>query len=266
MSFFEYMEPNFQGVEISGDKHLPVIVFLHSSLSSRKQWYSLTSQLRSQFLCINIDILGYGGAPLAQKNSTFQQEIDRIIDVLAALKITSNVTLVGHSCGGAIGLALLARNPKLISRLALFEPVSFHLLANKHDEQLSFIADFSARLSQLPSIEGAQEFINYWNGEGYFQRLPNAIQQDMALKFEKVLIDFNGILSETYTLDCLSECSQPCLIMVGKDSQPVSHLLSSIITTSMPNANLLSVEGGHMAPIANTKAVNESLIEFLLRE
>ena len=143
MSFFEYMESNLQGVEISGDKHLPVIVFLHSSLSSRKQWYSLTSQLRSQFLCINIDLLSYGGAPLAKENSTFQQEIDRILDVLAALKITSSITLVGHSCGGAIGLALLARNPELISRLALFEPVSFHLLAKLHDDQLNFISDFS---------------------------------------------------------------------------------------------------------------------------
>ena len=62
------------GVYITGQG--PAIVFLHSSLSSAKQWSPLIQKLKDRFTCINIDILGYGNADNVSDKGNYSFEAE----------------------------------------------------------------------------------------------------------------------------------------------------------------------------------------------
>jgi pimeloyl-ACP methyl ester carboxylesterase len=255
-----------QGVNVSGKG--PVVVFLHSSLSSSKQWANLAAQLSEHFTCINIDLLGYGTARAAQeKHYSFTTETNRINTIINQLAPTEKFHLVGHSCGGAIALKIAVEQPEKILSLSLFEPVAFHLLASSKHESHNLLANnvekFAEQLSSVDQQKGAETFIDFWNGEGFYAKLPHKIQTAMIEQFPKVKLDFIGILQERYTLEALKVIQCPCLLMVGKHSQEVSKSLSRAIVQSLKNVEYKEISSGHMAPISHPNLVQPLIASFI---
>lgn len=252
------------GIDIIG-KGTP-LVFLHSSLSTNKQWLMAIKVLSEHFTCINVDICGYGRAPevFDKKHYSFTDEIDRIKDTIEAIGLAQQpIRLVGHSCGGAIALAMAVKLPEQIAGIALFEPVAFHLLKEGCASYYQQIHDFAMHLKNIPNDQAAQAFVNFWNPDGFFQSLPDKVQRQMANSMDKVHLDFQGILAETYQLHDLARITCPALVMVGKHTQPVSKVLSNEICQHLPKAQMVELPGGHMAPISHEEQVSKQLIAFL---
>ncbi|MDG1752934.1 MAG: alpha/beta hydrolase [Thalassotalea sp.] len=256
-----------QGFTVSGKG--PAIVFLHSSLSSSKQWGNLAKQLSSSFTCINIDLLGYGKAAIVNdaENYNFNTETSRIKSILKALVPNEKYHLVGHSCGGAIGLKLAVEEPDNILSMTLFEPVAFHLLAHSHDAHHNNLAlkvkQFAENIAAINNKEGAETFVDFWNGKGFYSNLPSKIQSIMAKDIEKVKLDFIGILHETYNFEALKKIQSPCLIILGQHSQEVSQVLSRAIADSLNIVELKAVQSGHMAPLSHPNLVEPAIFSFI---
>lgn len=256
-----------QGVTVSGKGK--VIVFLHSSLSSSKQWRNLTVKLSENFTCINIDLLGYGKAPVVKdtENYNFNVEASRIKNIIQVIAPNEKFHIVGHSCGGAIALKLAVEESKNILSLTVFEPVAFHLLAHSSNEYHNRLSDkvkqFAESIAANDNKTGAKAFIDFWNGEGFYSNLPDKIQAVMAKDIEKVTLDFKGILYENYNFEALRAIHCPSLILVGKYSQEVSQVLSHAIADSLPIVECKEVKSGHMAPISHPGLVEPIIISFL---
>lgn len=256
-----------QGVRVSGKG--AVIVFLHSSLSSSKQWLSFTEQLRESFTCINIDLLGYGKAPNVDdtENYNFNVEASRIKNIINNIAPNEKFHLVGHSCGGAIALKLAIQEPNNILSMALFEPVAFHLLDNANDEYHRDLAlkvkQFVNNIAAINNEQGAEKFIDFWNGEGFYSSLPSKTQAIMAKDIEKVKLDFVGILHESYNFEDLDNIQCPCLIMLGKHSQEVSKVLSRAIVDALSIVDFKEINSGHMAPISHPNIVEPAICQFI---
>ncbi|MDT0602577.1 alpha/beta fold hydrolase [Thalassotalea castellviae] len=255
-----------QGVSVSGQG--PVVVFLHSSLSSSKQWANLAAQLSEHFTCINIDLLGYGNASAAcEKNYNFTIETTRINTIISQVAPSEKFHLVGHSCGGAIALKIAVEQPEKLLSLSLFEPVAFHLLALSHNENHNALArdveNFAEKLASVSQQQGAEAFIDFWNGEGFFAKLPHKIQTTMIEQFTKVKLDFIGILQERYSFEALQVIQCPCLLMVGKYSKAVSHVLSQAIAQSLKHVEYKEISSGHMAPISHPNLVQPLISSFI---
>ncbi|WP_206484373.1 alpha/beta hydrolase [Thalassotalea sp. G2M2-11] len=251
-----------EGVSVSGKG--PVVVFLHSSLSSAKQWQRLAQSLSDCFCCINIDLLGYGRAPQVtdEQNYSFATEVARIKQILAMHEVTQPYHLVGHSCGGAIALKMAVESPENIASLTLYEPVAFHLLEQLDDHVVKIFAD---ELEQLNLSSAAKRFIDYWNGDGFFDALPEATQQQMAIGMKKVNLDFHGIFGETYLLSDLFAIACPALILVGKGTSAQSKQLSENIGQHIASSELVFVDAGHMGPISHPQLVEPLISDFLLK-
>lgn len=119
------------GIHVSGEG--PVVVLLHSALSSSIQWKVLCNELNNNFTVVNVDILGYGEADAVECESSYSLSVEtkRIQKALALLNLNNAYHIAGHSCGGAIALKLAVENPNKLLSLALYEPVAFHLLEEK---------------------------------------------------------------------------------------------------------------------------------------
>ena len=255
------MLPN--GVFVSGTG--PAVIFLHSSLSSSRQWFSLVKHLEGCFTCINIDILGYGAADGVKngKNYSFNDEVTRINDVIDTVVGKAGYHLVGHSCGGAIALKLAVEAPQRVLSLSLFEPVAFHLLP-KGSELRELSDSFAEQVNIEDTYEAAEIFTNFWNKEGFFAALPAKMQAFMAADMPKVVLDFQGIMAESYTLNDISNIKAPSLLLTGGESPELSQYLAGQIVANLPNVKQQTIAAGHMAPISHGELTLPIIAEFIM--
>jgi len=250
------------GVSISGQG--PLIVFLHSSLSSSKQWKKLAESLSRRFTCINIDLLGYGAAEkvVDKNNFSFDTEISRIMEIVHAVQPNEKFHLIGHSCGGAIALKMAVSAPEKLLSLTVYEPVAFHLLDTSGDMRMQ-LDHFTEQVASLDKESATKAFVDFWNGDGFFNSLPEKVQRAMSNDIDKVNLDFIGIFHEKYGLDALRKLTFPCLVMYGKFTQDVSQQISKSIIKQLINVQSESISAGHMGPISHPHLVEPIITEFL---
>ncbi|MEW6981911.1 alpha/beta fold hydrolase [Colwelliaceae bacterium 6471] len=250
------------GIKVSGQG--PAVILLHSSLSSSRQWLLLVSLLKEHFTVINIDLLGYGQAPVVSdpKCYDFTVELTRINDAIAKVIGAEQYHLVGHSCGGAIALKLAVEQPYRLKSLALYEPVAFHLLPKNSKQRLES-DHFAQQVLQEEPYKAAEIFTNFWNKEGFFNALPLKMQQLMAADMPKVNLDFKGLIAEKYTLADLGVITCPSLLMKGDRSPSLSQDLTMNILHGLPDAKLQVFSAGHMAPVSHSEEVHPAIADFI---
>ncbi len=251
------------------------MVLLHSSLSSSSQWLDLVKLLKDQFFCINIDLLGYGNAPQVDdsNNYTLNTETERISQIIFDEIGNADFTLVGHSFGGAVALSLANQMGHRVSSMVLFEPVAFHLLdegGKAYDE----IMAVTGALQGKTNTQAARVFVDYWNYTGFFDALPGKVQRSFAAKMDKVMLDFKGLMGQSYALttntlikskfaDCdLTHCKT--LVIEGKKSRLSAQTLVRQIARELPDVEHQVFDGGHMAPVSQSKEVAQVMFEFFM--
>ncbi|XPF93925.1 alpha/beta fold hydrolase [Colwellia sp. RE-S-Sl-9] len=251
-----------RGIHVSGQG--PAVILLHSSLSSSKQWLALVECLKNSFQVINIDILGYGSAEGVKdpKVYNFSIEIQRIQQALQQIIPNEAYHIVGHSCGGALGLKLAVENPSKVLSLSLYEPVAFHLLPQGSEARIA-----ANKFAQEVNIDdlylAAEKFTDFWNAKGFFRSLPERMQQLMAKDMEKVNLDFIGLTVETYGPDDISKIKSPVMMMTGNQSPQLSKTLAKLIVASLDNVKEVSFEAGHMGPISHASIIQPKIAEFI---
>lgn len=104
-----------------------VAILIHGWSSS---WYAMSPLLpllSKRFLCLAVDLPGYGNSPPRSKRASiggYARLIGGLIDQVSG----GPVVLVGHSMGGMISLTLALQRPELVERMVLLGPtISGHL-------------------------------------------------------------------------------------------------------------------------------------------
>lgn len=235
-------------------------------MSSRAQWAELSAQLESQFRCIAVDLQGYGKSPFPDVDGTYTlaHETDAVNAAIAArLEPGEPFHLVGHSYGGATALRLARTLRSRVLSLVVFEPVAFHLLPAS-DAARQEIERVVAGIHAADSArEATRQFLNYWNGAGAFEAMPQAVQDKFTAQIAKVKLDFQALLGEPATLADLARMELPVLVLSGQKSPLSTRRLAEQLAAALPNASGHQTKGGHMAPITHGAEVNPLIVTFL---
>jgi pimeloyl-ACP methyl ester carboxylesterase len=238
-------------------------LFLHSSLSTSQQWNPLIGQLNTTPI-VNIDLIGYGANPIITTmpvtKHTLQDEIDRFSSKLECQKYH----IIGHSFGAAIALKFAHLYPEKVASLSLFEPVAFYLLSDQDPVNQAMAAHFSTFTQDAPINPQAcaMKFIDFWNGDGSFSRLPPKMQTRFTQQIIKVAMDFQAISHDPLNLNTLNiQC--PTLLIQGHQTQPAMKGLMAALSNRF-QVKVNEVDGGHMAPITNPKQVNQLIAGHIL--
>ena len=88
---------------------LPVLVFIHGWLLSRRYWQPLIDQLSPAYQCLIYDLRGFGDSLSLGKNSSQEQSYSlaayaQDLGVLLQKLKINRAWLIGHSLGGSISL------------------------------------------------------------------------------------------------------------------------------------------------------------------
>lgn len=105
---------------ISGDLHLPTLVFIHGSPGSWMHYmkYMWDEELRKKFSIVAIDRPGFGYSDFG-KAMHLADQCKIILPVLESLKTDQPMYLVGHSMGGPVIVKLAAENPALFKTVVI---------------------------------------------------------------------------------------------------------------------------------------------------
>lgn len=255
---------SLSGYRVAGEG-MPVVM-LHSSLSSCGQWQELVMRLKAQFKCINIDLLGYGDAPEVTNPESFalEDESKRILSIIDSEAGSQDFMFVGHSYGGAVGLHMANLVGKRIKAMALYEPVAFHLL-ERRSQAFQNIEQISGSLAGLEPSDAARTFVDYWNGDGFFARMPAKVRAMFSDKIGKVQLDFQGLMGQSYCLSDLELDHCPVLVLAGQHSPLSSRTIAAKLRDELPNVQYREFDGGHMAPIAQATDIAEIFEGYLCK-
>jgi len=105
-------------------EHGDVVLLVHGYGGDRNSWLFLQEPLAARYRVYALDLPGHGTSAKDVGEGTFGVLADAVTGVLDALG-AGRAHLVGHSMGGAVALAVAARDPGRVASLTLIAPSGF---------------------------------------------------------------------------------------------------------------------------------------------
>lgn len=241
----------------------PPLLCLHASGSTGRQWAAIADALGSRVRVVAPDLLGCGGGawPLGAPAS-----LDDEAQALAPLLARGPVRLFGHSYGGAVALQIALRWPDRVAGLTLYEPVRFALLRRDPATVAAgaAIVGVGRRIGMAVlsrDFDGAAEtFVDYWSGEGTWQRMPPSRRRALAARMPKVQAEFEALFADAVPAAAYGPLRMPVQLIGGTRSPLPARLVLSLLAAAMPGAQVTRIEGaGHMAPVEMPRRVLEAM-------
>jgi pimeloyl-ACP methyl ester carboxylesterase len=239
------------------------VILLHSSGSSGAQWRALSAQLSPRYRVVAPDLYGYGSTAPWPGNGAFSLAHEAEL-VLALLdQVGSPVHLVGHSYGGAVALRVARAHADRVRSLAVYEPVAFHLLADR-SEITALAQDVARAVACGDYIGGFASFFDYWSGAGSWDAIPPAKRAAMAARLPKVALEFHAALTEPAHLADFEALAVPTMLLQGARSPRPTRRICELLAHVMPDARLITLnDAGHMAPLTHPDQVNALIAAHL---
>jgi pimeloyl-ACP methyl ester carboxylesterase len=113
----------------SGDQ--PALLLLHGLTDNGRYWSRTAAALQDRFDVIMLDQRGHGQSARPSGGYSAENMADDAAGVVHALRLAP-VTVLGHSMGGSVAIALAAAYRDLVTRLLLLDP-ALRLSADEED-------------------------------------------------------------------------------------------------------------------------------------
>lgn len=101
-----------------------VVVLIHGFCESLRIWDHIENELSRFARVLSVDLPGFGDSRLEGAEVSMEFFGDQILDLLNELGI-SNFSLVGHSLGGYVALAILERSMSRVDALVMFHSTAY---------------------------------------------------------------------------------------------------------------------------------------------
>jgi pimeloyl-ACP methyl ester carboxylesterase len=228
-----------------------VLVFIHGAGGGQFTWSYQKGFFEREFSPIIIELPGHG-----ESGGEGEQEIGRYAEhvhaFLKAMKL-SEVTLVGHSMGGAIVQTLALTHPEVIRKIVL--------------------VGTGARLKVVPMIldgikENFEETVRKITRFAYSQKassdlIERGISDLLRCQPEVLYGDFLAcdrfdIMNEVEEIDL------PALVLCGEEDQLTPAKYSEFLHSRIKHSRMeILPNAGHLVMIEFPKAFNEKIREFI---
>ena len=242
----------------------PPVLLLHGQPGTAGAWAPLCGRLREHARLIAPDRPGYGatGGPALG----FAANAHIAAELLDALDV-SEATVVGHSWGGGVAIALAAARPKRVTGLVLLGSVgpcssvdaADRLLARPLIGPALTYATFRtlARVLPLAAARGRVPGLQGLDAAAMDELLQNA---DYWRSF---LVEQRALVRETPALDAnLERIEAPASIVMGEKDFMVPPRVGRELARRIPSAECTLVRGaGHVLPAEAPDAVAHAVLE-----
>lgn len=248
----------------SGNK---TILFLHGWPGSHHLFEYQFDQLpKSGYRCIGIDTRGFGNSDKPFYGYDYDRLADDVREVIDTLGL-QEITLAGHSTGGAIAIRYIARHQGFgVSKLALFAAAAPSLI-KRQDFPYGLDPDVVTKIINGTNTDRPQMLQDFGN-IFFFQHTSHAFSQ----WFFHVGLEAAGwataAIANTWVNEVLysdlEEINVPTLIIHGIHDKVVPFELGQIQNENISNSKLIPFEfSGHGTFYDQKDEFNQALMEFV---
>lgn len=236
----------------SRDKAL--VLALHGSASSGRQWRSLAKKLIGTHAVLAPDMPGYGAMPAQDRRAFFKNLVD---------KTPGDLDIVGHSFGCSVALYLANAMPERIKSVVLYDPVvpvehGGGFLAPDLEVLWQGVKDADAETAM-------QMFIDYWTGRNRWQCLSGPHQSRLLEQFASVALDFQEGAAGYWSVG-ETRYRGPLTIFTGALSPKSISQASAYLERCYAGVSVNVVpDMGHMAPLTDYELTDELFCQSLRR-
>ncbi|HXH66019.1 MAG TPA: haloalkane dehalogenase [Candidatus Limnocylindrales bacterium] len=254
------------------------IVFLHGNPTSSYLWRNIIPYLREQGRCLAPDLVGMGHSGKSPTSAYRFVDHARYLDAwFEALHLTSNVTLVVHDWGSALGFHRAFRYPGQINAIAYMEAITmpqrwedfgeaagmFRALRSPNGEQMILDENFFVETilprsvqRKLSELEMAAYRAPFLEREG---RLPTLVWP-RQIPIEGDPADVTAIV-ESYG-GWLSQCPIPKLLVAGQPGAIIKGRTLEFCR-SWRNQTEVMVKGVHFLQEDSPDEIGKALQAFV---
>jgi pimeloyl-ACP methyl ester carboxylesterase len=250
---------------------LPLVLLLHSSVSSSRQWRKLQASLEGRYRTLSVDLLGYGETPYPHRAARpfhIEEELAHLERAIAG--VDAPIHIAGHSYGGAVGIKFALRHPARVRSVYAHEPVLFRLLEPEchaeWNEIRSVATTVAGYIADANPGAAMETFLDYWSGPGTWNEIPTERREPFLRAAPKLLLDFEALLTDCETIEAYRDPPWPILITAGDRGPMPARKVASLLAEALPPESVRILSGwGHMAPLTHSGQVNAAIAGHLDR-
>jgi pimeloyl-ACP methyl ester carboxylesterase len=225
-------------------------------------WDELEPELRRKNCVIRIDLLGHGQTENQGEVHSMEDQASMVKAVLEELKI-DRYTVIGHSMGGYIALALAELYPKNVTGLCLMNSTSLPDSDEKkrnRDRAVEAVKNNHRSFVRI-AIPGlfAPE-----NRDIYAEKVKEATEVALHMSPEGIIASLKGMKIRKDRSGVFKEGNYPKLLIIGRQD-PALDLETLIPQTRFRGVESVTFDDGHMSHIENREELTEHLMKFAER-
>jgi len=240
------------------------ILLLHATLSNGRQLEPLARLLAERARVLVPDRRGSGASTLVRPGPVSLD--DQVADALALLDAegVGRATVVGHSFGGLLALAIAAAAPQRVAEIVAYEPPLVQALG---PSELGEMADLGSRVAAAHASGGApaaaETFLRAIGAAAMLDGLPAAQRSALLARGDSVIADL-GFLDRAAFDAGKIVCH--VTIVTGAASEPFYAAIAAALTKAIPTAGHMEMPSArHDTPITQPARFAETVRIALAR-
>ena len=112
--------------------------------------------------------------------------------------------------------------------------------------------------------QAGKRFVNYWSGDGVWEKFDERQRDSVAKRMQKVVADFDAVIGHTTPLAAYRDLDIPTLLLYGVESPESTRMIVDSLSRTLPKAEVRGFLGlGHMGPITHADQIAQLIGKFL---
>ncbi len=243
-----------------GDRTL---VLLHGYLESLLVWDDFVPYLYKKCRVITLDLPGHGISEIKGEEHSMEYLADTVAKAIRSLGI-AQCTVVGHSMGGYVALALTERHPDLLDGVVLLSSTPNADTTEKQEmrhREIELIR--SGKKELLARIAPGAGFAAD-NRRRMADYIEDLTEQVFITEDAGIIALLNGMISRKDRNEVLSRNAVPTLFILGRKDEYIPEEVARKMVDAHPEAQVVWLENsGHMGFIEEPEATAGALLRFI---
>lgn len=239
------------------------VVLLHGYLESLLVWEEFVPLLYKHVRVVTLDLPGHGISEVRGEVHTMDFLADTVADGLRTLGI-ERFTVVGHSMGGYVALALLERHPEMLDGIVLLSSTPNADTPEKAENRRREIALVRAGKKDALARVAPEAGFAPENRRRMTDAIEDLKEQVFITEDEGIVALLDGMIARPDRNELLRKSSVPQLFILGRKDGYIPLEAAEKMTAEHPQARVAWLENsGHMGFLEEPEAAAQALLEFV---
>lgn len=238
------------------------VVLLHGYLESMLIWDDFVPLLYKEVRVITLDLPGHGISVVEGEIHTMDFLADTVVAALKVLEVES-ATIVGHSMGGYVALAIAERHPSVVDALVLLSSTPNADSPEKVENREREIAIVEAgKKEMLAKSAPAKRFAeqNRARMRDYIADIAEVVQ---ITEDEGIVAILRGMIGRKDQNEMLHHLSARQYFILGRHDDYIPLEVAEKMVSEHPQAEVIWLdESGHMGFLEQPQLTAEAIVRI----